>query len=365
MRKIWREALSAVTPYEAGKSLEALEKELGLPTILRLSSNESPLGPSPKVVEALRREAPRAHLYPDGGSTALREALARRLDISPDWLMAGNGGDELLSLIARAAFEPGDEILMPHPSFEPYDIEAKLSGATPVRSLLRGYDTDLDDMLARVTARTKVVFLCTPHNPATTIIRRGPLERFLTALGDDPPLVVLDEAYRDFCDDPDTADGVALAARHPRLISLRTFSKIAGLAGLRLGFVVAQPEVIGWLGRVRAPFNVNRFAQVAGVAALEDPAHLERTRALILAERPRLLEEVARRGAPAPPSQANFILPRVGGQADALRAALLKAGILVRDGAAVGFPGHLRISIGTRENNDRLLEAWDRTGSTR
>ena len=361
MRRIWREALGAVTPYEAGKPLEALEKELGLPAILRLSANESPLGPSPMVIEALRREAGRAHLYPDGGSTVLREALGRRLDVSPDWIIAGNGGDEILGLIARAAFEPGDEILMPHPTFEPYGIEARLSGATPVSSPLKNYDTDLGDMLARVTARTKAVFLCTPHNPATTIIRRGPLDRFLAALGDDPPLVVLDEAYRDFCDDPETADGVRLAKRHPRLISLRTFSKIAGLAGLRVGYAVAQPEVIGWLGRVRAPFNVNRFAQVAGVAALEDSAHLERTRALILAERPRLLAEVARRGAPSPPSQSNFILPRVGEQAEALRAALLKTGILVRDGTAVGFPGHLRIAVSTRENNDRLLDAWDRT----
>lgn len=360
MRRIWREALSAVTPYEAGRPLEALAKELGLQAILRLSANESPLGPSPGVIEALRREAPRAHLYPDGGSTALREAIGRRLGVPPGWIIAGNGGDEILGLIARAAFEPGDEILMPHPAFEPYDIEARLSGATPVRSPLKGYDTDLDDILARVTPRTKTVFLCTPHNPATTIIRRGPLERFLAALGDDPPLVVLDEAYRDFCDDPETSDGVQLAKRYPRLISLRTFSKIAGLAGLRVGYAVAQPEVIGWLGRVRAPFNVNRFAQVAGVAALEDAAHLERTRALILAERPRLLGELAQRGAPAPPSQSNFILPRVGGQADALRAALLKAGILVRDGAAVGFPGHLRIAVSTRENNDRLLKAWDR-----
>ena len=359
MRPIWREALSSVTPYEAGKSLEALEREMGLPAILRLSANESPLGPSPRVVEALRREATRAHLYPDGGSAALREALGRRLVVEPDWIIAGNGGDEILALIARAAFEPGDEILMPHPAFEPYDIEARLSGATPVRSPLDGYDTDLDDVLARVTPRTKAVFLCTPHNPATTIIRRGPLDGFLAALGDDPPLVVLDEAYRDFCDDPDTADGVLLARRHPRLIALRTFSKIAGLAGLRVGYAVAQPEIIGWLGRVRAPFNVNRFAQVAGVAALEDFAHLERTRALVLAERPRLLAEVARRGAPAPPSQSNFILPRVGGEAEALRAAMLKAGILVRDGAAVGFPGHLRIAIGTREDNDRLLAAWD------
>ncbi len=360
MRRIWREALSAVTPYEAGKSLEALEIELGLPSVRRLSANENPLGPSPKVVEALRREAARAHLYPDAGSTALREAIAKRLDIGADWIIVGNGGDEIISMIAHATFEPGDEILLPHPSFEPYSIEARLAGSTPVESPLRGYETDLDDLRGRMSPRTKVIFLCTPHNPATTIVQRAPLDRFLSSLGDEPPLVVIDEAYRDFCDDPDTPDGVALARRWPRVVSLRTFSKVAGLAGLRVGFLVGQPEAIGWLNRVRAPFNVNRFAQVAAVTALEDTEHLERTRALVLAERPRLLAELAKRGAPAPASQANFVLPRVGEHVDQIRIALLKAGMLVRDGAAVGFPGHLRITIGTREDNNRLLEAWDR-----
>src|SRR5215468_5259078 len=333
MRRIWREALSAVTPYEAGKSLEALEIELGLPSVRRLSANENPLGPSPKVVEALRREAARAHLYPDAGSTALREAIAKRLDIGSDWIIVGNGGDEIISMIAHATFEPGDEILLPHPSFEPYSIEARLAGSNPVESPLRGYETDLDDLRARMTPRTKVIFLCTPHNPATTIVRRAPLDRFLSSLGDEPPLVVIDEAYRDFCDDPDTPDGVALARRWPRVVSLRTFSKVAGLAGLRVGFLVGPPEAI---------------------------EHLERTRALVLAERPRLLAELATRGAPAPASQANFVLPSVGEHVDQIRIALLKAGILVRDGAAVGFPGHLRITIGTREDNNRLLEAWDR-----
>ena len=136
MKRIWRETLRAVTPYEAGKSLEVIQKEMGLASLRRLSANENPLGPSPKVVEALRKEAERAHLYPDGGSTALREAIGRRLGISPQWIMAGNGGDEIISMIARATFEPGDEILMPHPSFEPYSIEARLSGATPVPSPL-------------------------------------------------------------------------------------------------------------------------------------------------------------------------------------------------------------------------------------
>lgn len=350
-----------MTPYEAGKSLEALSEELGLPAIVRLSSNENPLGPSPRVVEALRQEAARAHLYPDGGSTRLREALGSWLGVPPEWLIVGNGGDELLGLIARAAFEPGDEILMTKPAFEPYSIEALLAGATPVEVPLRGYDTDLDTMLARVGPKTKAIFLCTPHNPATTIIRSGALDRFLQALGDDSPLVILDEAYRDFSDEPETPDGVALARRLPRLIALRTFSKIAALAGLRVGYVVGSPENIGWLTRVRAPYNVNRFAQVAAVAALEDRAHLERTRALVLAERPRLLAEFARRGCPAPPSQANFLLPKVGAQSGELGTALLKAGILVRDGGAVGFPGHLRITIGQPEDNTRLLEVLDRT----
>src|SRR5262249_56658432 len=235
MRRIWRQALSAVTPYEAGKSLEALSKELGLPSLVRLSSNENPLGPSPRVIEALKEEVTRAHLYPDGGSTRLREALGVWLGVPPDWLLVGNGGDELLGLIARAAFEPGDEILMPRRAFEPYGIEPRLSGATPAEVPLRGYDTDLDAMLARVGPRTKAIFLCTPHNPATTIIRRGPLEQFLEKLGDDGPLVVLDEAYRDFSDDPETPDGGVLTKQRPRLIALRTFSKLAALARLRAG----------------------------------------------------------------------------------------------------------------------------------
>src|SRR5215470_6677192 len=361
MRRLWRSVLDRVAPYDAGKSLEAVARELGLDTVLRLSANESPLGPSPQVIEAIRREAVRVHLYPDGGCTEMREVLSGRLGVSADAIVVGNGADELLAMLARAAFEPGDEVLMPHPAFEPYGTEATLSGATVVQSPLRGYDQDLDDLLRRVSARTTCVFLCTPHNPAATIIRRAPLERFLHALGDDPPLVVLDEAYRDFCDDPDTPDGVVLQRTHPTLISLRTFSKIAGLAGMRIGYAIAQPEHIERLNRVRAPFNVNRLAQVAAVAALQDVEHLTRTRQVVLEERPRLQAALAQRGAPSPPSQANFILVKAGDQANALRAALFKAGILVRDGAGVGFPGHLRIAVGTAEQNRRLLEVWDRT----
>ena len=360
MRALWRKVLDSVAPYDAGKPLEALARELQVDELVRLSANESPLGPSPRVIEALRREASRAHLYPDGGSTALRSALGRLTGVDPEWIIAGNGADEVLSMIARALLDPGDEIVIPHPAFEPYGIEATLAGATVVRSPLRGYETDLDDMLRRVTARTKAVFVCTPHNPASTIVTRAALGSFLAALGDDGPMLVLDEAYRDFSDDPETADGVQLVRRHPRVIALRTFSKIAGLAGLRVGYAVGRPEVIERLNQVRAAYNVNRMAQVGAVAALEDPVHLDATRKLVLAERPRLRAALDRLGAPSPASQANFILARTGDRTDAVRGALLEAGILVRDGAGVGFPGHLRIAVGRPEQNTRLIEICER-----
>jgi histidinol-phosphate aminotransferase len=358
LRRLWRPVLDGITPYDAGKPLETLTRELGLQDLVRLSANENPLGPSPRVVAALRREAARVHLYPDGGSTALRDALGRQLGVAPSQIVVGNGADELIGLVALAAFDPGDEVVVPMPSFEPYETSVTLAGGRVVASPLAGYETDLDDVLRRVTDRTKAVLLCSPHNPATTIVRSDPLVRLLEALGDDAPLVVLDEAYRDFCDDPDYPDGVALLGRFPRLLVLRTFSKIAALAGLRVGYAVGAPSSIDRLNRARAPFNVNRLGQVAALASLDDAEHRERTRRLVLEERAFLSRELARRGFTFPPSQANFFLVKVPG-ATAVRARLLRAGLIVRDGAAVGFPDHLRISIGTREIHERLLRVLD------
>ncbi|HMH52454.1 MAG TPA: histidinol-phosphate transaminase [Candidatus Acidoferrum sp.] len=358
MRSPWRPVLDRIVPYDAGQPLEVLQREFGLEGLVRLSANESPLGPSPRAVAAIRAEAPRVHLYPDGGSLALRQALARRLAIAPEQVIAANGADELLALIGTAAFEPGDEVLVTRPAFEPYTTVAMLAGAPVVESPLADYETDLDDVRRRITPRTKAVFLCSPHNPATTIVRRGPLAALLDALGADGPLVVLDEAYGDFCDDPDYPDGVETLGRYPRLLVLRTFSKIAGLAGLRVGYAIGTAETIDRLNRVRAPYNVNRLGQVAALAALDDGEHLARTRALVLEERAFLSRELARRGYQFPPSQANFLLVRVA-DAAATRARLLRAGLIVRDGGGVGFPGHLRIAVGTHEVNLRLLAALD------
>jgi histidinol-phosphate aminotransferase len=354
VRRLWRPVLDGLIPYDAGLSLEALARELGRSDLVRLSANENPLGPSPRAVAAVEREATRIHLYPDGGSSALREALGRGLGVGANQIVVGNGADELIALIAAAAFEPGDEVVVPAPSFEPYGISATLAGARVVESPLVGYDTDLDDVRRRVTDRTKAVMLCSPHNPATTIIHRGPFLAFLDALGPDSPLVVLDQAYTDFCDDADHVDGVRLLERYPRLVVLRTFSKIAGLAGLRVGYAVASVETIDRFNRVRAPYNVNRLGQVAALAALEDHAHMDKTRRLVLEERAYLSTELTKRGYAFPPSHANFLLVAVP-DAAGLRTRLMRAGILVRDGAGIGFPGHLRFSVGLHETNEKLL----------
>jgi histidinol-phosphate aminotransferase len=356
----WRPVLAEIEPYVVPPPLDALAAELGQP-VLRLSANENPLGPSPLAVAAIRAEAERIHLYPDGGAPALAEAVAHALGVAPSQLLFGNGGDEILTLLARALLDPGDEVVVPDPSFEPYTTTTRLAGAVVVASPLRDYRIDLDDVLARVGPRTKLVCLSSPHNPTGTVLDRPAWERFCAHCPGDV-VVLLDEAYVDFIEAPDrTADGLAaLRARPGNLVLLRTFSKITGLAGLRVGYAIAGPEVIGQLERTREPFNVGRLAQAGAAAAVRDPAHREATRRVVWAERRALAAAFAARGLFHPPTEANFFLVRLGRPTGPVVAALRARGVLVRDGAVVGYPEHLRISVGTPEQNARLLTALDR-----
>jgi len=358
MRPLIRRPVRRLVPYEPPPPLDQLEAEIGR-DVLRLSANESPIGPSPLAVAAIRDEAQRAHLYPDGSAHALRAALAGQLGVSPDHLLFGNGADELIGFVARASLGPRDEVVVPHPAFEPYESAAQIMGAATIRSPLRDYHIDLSDFLTKVTKRTKIVFLANPHNPTGTIVSKREFEAFLDALAPEP-LLVVDEAYWEFADDPEFPAGTEFLARRPRLLILRTFSKIAGLAGLRIGYAIGAPRLIRDLNRVREPFNVNRLAQAAALAALKDAEHRERTRAIVREERLFLSGEYRRRGLRPVPTQANFFLVEVGPEAATLRDRMLKEGVLVREGSAVGFPGHLRVSVGTREQNLRMLEALDR-----
>ena len=358
MRSLFHRRIRTIVPYEPPPPLDQLREEIGA-EILRLSANESPLGPSPLAAAAIRNEASRAHLYPDGGAQTLRDALAKRLGLTPAHLLLGNGADELIGLVARACLGPRDEVAVPYPAFEPYETAARVMGAKIVRSPLRDYRIDLQDLLAKVSRRTKAVFLTNPHNPTGSAIRRAELDLFLGALPPDP-LLILDEAYWEFAETPDFPAGTELLPRRPRLLILRTFSKIAGLASLRIGYAIGAPSLTRELNRIREPFNVNRLAQVAALAALGDVDHQERTRAVVREEREFLAGEYRRRGLRPVPSQANFLLVEVGPESAVLSDRMRKEGILVREGGGVGFPGHLRIAVGTREQNLRMLDALDR-----
>jgi histidinol-phosphate aminotransferase len=356
----WRPVLAEIEPYVVPPPLDRLAAELGQP-VLRLSANENPVGPSPLAVEAIRREAARIHLYPDGGAPALAEAVADTLGVGPRQLVFGNGGDEIITLLVRALVDPGDEVVVPEPSFEPYTTTTRLSGGVVVASPLRDYRIDLDDVLRRVGPRTQLVCLTSPHNPTGTVLERRAWERFCARCPEDV-VVLLDEAYVDFIETPEVAaDGLAgLRARPESLVLLRTFSKITGLAGLRVGYAIAGPGVIGQLERAREPFNVGRLAQAGAAAGARDAAHRAETQRVIWAERRALAAAFVRRGLTHPPTEANFFLVRLGRPAAPLVAALRARGVLVRDGAAVGYPEHLRITIGTAEQNARLLDALDR-----
>jgi histidinol-phosphate aminotransferase len=311
-------------------------------------------------VAAIHAEASRIHLYPDGGAPALAAAVAAVLGVPPGHLTFGNGGDEILTLVARALLEPGDEVVVPDPSFEPYTTMTLLAGASVVRSPLRDYRIDLDDVLARVTPRTKLVCLSSPHNPTGTALLRPEWERFAARCPEDV-LILLDEAYIDFVEEPAAvADGLATLRTRPEgLLLLRTFSKITGLAGLRVGYAVAAPSVIAALERTREPFNVGRLAQAGAAAAAGDVAHREATRRLVWVEKRSLYAAFEARRLFHVPTEANFVIVRIGRETGPVVKAMRERGVLVRDGVAVGLPGHLRISVGSAAQNREMLAALD------
>jgi histidinol-phosphate aminotransferase len=349
--------IAALSPYQPGKPIEELERELGISGAIKLASNENPLGPSPRALEAVRRVLDQVHRYPDGASFRLRTKLAERLGVAPSQLVFGCGGDEILELVAKTFLGPGDEAVFAWPSFAMYPIVAKGMGATPVAVPLdRELVHDLDALLAAVNERTRVVIVCNPNNPTGTSVGAAAFDRFAERLRDDV-LLLVDEAYVDFARRPDFPDTLAWVARRPGTLALRTFSKIAGLAGLRVGWGVGDPELVGWLERARHPFNVNLLAEAAAVAALDDREHLERTVRSNAEGVDYLRRELAALGIETWPSEANFVLAKPG---PGSYERLLREGVIVRPLAGFGMPDHVRITVGLPEENERLVKALRR-----
>jgi len=341
-------------PYEPGKPMEALERELGIRDSVKLASNENPLGPSPKAVAAMSAVTGDVHRYPDGANFALRARLAEWLDVAEDQLVFGCGADELLELLVKTFLAPGDEAVYAWPSFAMYPIVVSGMGGVGVPVPLDdGYVHDLPAMGRAVTEKTKLVFLCNPNNPTGTSFGAAELEAFVAALPDGVVLVI-DEAYCEFAQRADFPDSVAITRQRPGTIVLRTFSKIYGLAGMRVGYGVADTELAGYLQRARHPFNVSRLAEVAALAAVDDPEHAERTRDNNTAGIDFLTRELRVLGHEVWPSDANFVLARTGpGYYDRL----LRLGVIVRPLQGFGMPEFIRISIGTPEENQRLVKA--------
>ena len=348
--------LRGLIPYSPGKPIEEVERELGIRESVKLASNENPLGPSPMALQALRDALPGIHRYPDGGGHHLRHALAGHWQVSPDQIILGNGSNELLELAGRCFLLPGDEAVYAEQAFIVYDMVAQVTGARKVMVRLKDFTHDLDGLRAAISPRTKLVFVGNPNNPTGTAVPAQALEAFLASV---PPevLVVLDEAYYEFLPPDLTPDALRFVRDGRLILVLRTFSKIYGLAGLRIGYGMGPPALIALLNRAREPFNTSSLAQAGATAALGDVAHVARTRAVTEAGRKSLSEGCRTLGLTVVPSVANFLLVDVGRPGPATADALLRHGVIVRPMVGYGFPTHLRISIGTPQENERCLAA--------
>ncbi|MDR2357896.1 MAG: histidinol-phosphate transaminase [Oscillospiraceae bacterium] len=350
----FRDALRAINPYKPARSLEAVKREFGLTEVVKLAGNENNHGVSPKASLAFCELQTELTRYPDMYCTLLRDALAARLGVGEDELVFGNGSFELISLIAQTFLEPGGETVIPSPSFGWYKLASIAAGAAPVVVPLVSHAVDLGAVLSAVTDRTRVVWLCNPNNPTGTYFTRTQLREFLDRLPGDV-LVALDEAYIDFAYADDFPDGAKLFREYDNVVSLRTFSKVYGLASLRIGYAVANTAITDAINRARQPINVNAAAQAAAAAALSDAEYYSQVTAANARGRELYCETLPQWGVPYIPTQCNFIMLDTGRDSAAMELEFLKRGVLIRGGYEFGMPTWLRVTIGTDDENRKVL----------
>jgi histidinol-phosphate aminotransferase len=356
MERLVADNIERLIAYTPGKPIEELERELGISDVIKLASNENPVGPSPKVLEAIALAAPEIHRYPDAIGFALKTDLCAHHDVRMDELCLGNGSNELIDIICRTFTTPDEHIVFGDPSFVCYWLGATAANAAFTKVPLReNLYWDVDAMLGAVTPKTKVLFLANPNNPTGTHLDEAGLRRLLSEL---PPSVVavIDEAYVQFADADDFESALAMRGLRERLIVLRTFSKAYGLASLRVGYAIAKPELIDFVNRVRAPFNTGAVGQAAARAALEDAAWMERYVEMNRVERARVSAGLVEAGLTVAPSQTNFVLADFGRPGKEIYDALLRKGVIIRP-MPKPIDTWLRITIGLPEENDRLLQS--------
>src|SRR5262245_18126620 len=353
--------IRAIAPYQPGKPISELAREMGCneADIIKLASNENPIGVSPLARRAIESVLAGLARYPDGTGFELKQALSRRYGVAPEQMVLGNGSNDVLELAARAFLSPEHEAIYSQHAFAVYPLAVQAIGAKGIEVAARNYGHDLAAMADAVTEKTRVVFVANPNNPTGTLVQARELEAFLDEL---PPrvLVVLDEAYNEYLSPDVKADSIAWLSRFPNLVVTRTFSKVYGLAGLRVGYAFAAPSVADLMNRVRQPFNVNSISLAAAAAALEDGEFVRKSYELNRTGMRQLITGFARLGVEFIPSFGNFVSFRAGDAADVYRK-LLKLGVIVRPVAGYGMPQHLRVTVGLESENARFLDALARS----
>jgi histidinol-phosphate aminotransferase len=347
-----KKSILNISPYIPGKPIEEVEREHGIKNVIKLASNENPLGPSKLAVRAMRKKLGDVNLYPESGAYYLRKALAKKLKVNENMLVFGNGSNELLNLISEAFVEPGGEVMFSALSFVVYPIAADTVGGVQIQIPHKDFRHDIDGFIKRLSTRTKLVFICNPNNPTGAIITGSEFEKFMQAVPSNV-IVALDEAYFEFVQDRDFPDGVKYLSKYPNLIVLRTFSKIYGLAGVRIGYGIADPDIIGLIERVRPPFNANLLAQFAAEAALKDKKHVAATIKNNEAGKEYLYSEFKKLGIKYVPTYANFIFVKFNSNSKVVFEALLKEGVIIRP----QFDNFARITIGTMKQNIKLIKS--------
>jgi histidinol-phosphate aminotransferase len=361
----FRPAVNDLVPYEPGKPVEEVQRELGLERVTKLASNEGPYGPFPRAREAIERSIAELNRYPDGGAYRLRAALAERFDVRFEEVAVGAGSDGLVDCLSQSALEPGDEIVCGWPSFPSYVIDARKLGAVPRAIPLRGGRYDLDAMMEAIGPRTKIAYVCLPNNPTGTTNTRAELDAWFERVPEHV-VTVLDQAYAEYIDDPGYPDGVDGYLKQGRRVAvLRTFSKIYGLAGLRVGYALAPAPIVTAIGKVRRAFDITTPAQEAALASLDSPDELDRRRR----ENERGREELERilrehNLDPVGPAVANFLFAEVGEDSRGFFEQLLREGVIVRPTHGFGAPGAVRVTAGTHEDHEHLAAALTRALAT-
>ncbi|MBI3317506.1 MAG: histidinol-phosphate transaminase [Candidatus Omnitrophica bacterium] len=361
LKPIFKEFIEKIRPYEPGKPIKEVERELGLRRVVKLASNENPLGPSRKAVRAMRHALREAHLYPESTCFYLVKRISEELGVAENQILVGNGSNEIIEILMRGFVSEGDQVISSETSFLVYPILTQVMGAEYIAVPMKDFRYDLEGIFAAITEKTKMIFIANPNNPTGTYVKAREVEDFIAKVPKHI-LICFDEAYVDFVDAADFPHMLFHAkTEKPNIVLLRTFSKSYGLAGLRVGYAVAAGEIIRYLHKVRQPFNVNSLAQAGAAAALEDRFFLWRTRLLVRSGRKYLYKRLAKLGLRAIPSQANFILVDTGYAADEVFEALLRKGLIVRSMKAYGLSTFIRVTIGRRGENAlfyRLLKQF-------